>query len=109
MKQTGMRGSAFLRCLLPFGTDNLSFRLKRMPIIEVLLSVPKIRAHADPGVRRVVVVRIAVVVHISEVRRRDNVTQPPVSAFKDYPFFNSDFRFLRCWCSYRSQFFRFAE
>lgn len=36
-------------------------------------------------VGRVVVVRIAIVVHISEIARRDNTTKPPVRAIKDYP------------------------
>ena len=44
----------------------------------------RIRAHAI-RVGSAVVVAITVVVDISKVRRRNNITQPPVRTFNEYP------------------------
>ena len=45
----------------------------------------KIGADANVGVGRVVVVAVAVVVDIREVRGRHDITQPPVRTFNGYP------------------------
>ena len=45
----------------------------------------KIGADTDVGVGRVVVVRIAVVVDIREVRGRHDIPKPPVRTFNGYP------------------------
>jgi len=56
-----------------------------LPTFEDLLRVSKIRANANPRVARTVVVAVAVVVDISEIRRRHDIPQPPVRTIKGHP------------------------
>ena len=79
-----MVGFDFTRCYLAYGKDNSSFRLSVCSPLSLIFTF-EIRADAI-RVGSVVVVRIAVVVDISKVRRRHNVTQPPVRTIQELPY-----------------------